>query len=274
MKYILSRFRTLFSNCGGRNYRIERYAGRLVGQLSEGEFIAICHCLIFHNGTRKTTERNRNTNLIVEKLPPFLGDFPEEIEVLDVGSSIGLDSISTIDWLSRQFKLNRYVLGDLFTEIIVDESGRFVADQDGRILQTLSSGYFTSMNFSFQYRIQKVIHFWNYLRTKSLRSGAARRPGSDARVISLLAPDLREPQYAFVSAERLNVFVEIERKYDLLICMNLLVPRYFDAKQISIGIENLRKALKPGGVLIVGANDGGVVWKRDDVGNFSAVDQW
>lgn len=256
---MLALMRTLLSNCGGRNRKVSRYAGRLSGDVSEREFIEICHCLIFQNGTRKTTDRNRNVGLIENKLSTHVRSLVGQIDVLDVGSSIGLDSIATIEWLSRRTAIRAYILGDLYTEILVHESGRYVKDQDGRLLQYLSGNSFTSLNFSFQYPVQKLIHYWNYWSVSRERIDSP--PGRWKRV-PLLLPELRGSSFSFVRLERLDVFDLQKDSFDLIVCMNLLVPRYFTAEQIESGIQSLTGALRPGGLLIVGANDWGRVVRR------------
>ena len=72
----------------------------------------------------------------------------------------------------------------------------------------------------------------------------------------LVHPELRVGQAGSVfKSLRMNVFESIEGSFDLVICMHLLVPRYFTPEQIASGITNLSNALAPGGTLIVGATE-------------------
>jgi len=273
----MRRAKSILTNCGGRNARTNRYAGRLVASLPDEEFVAICHCLIFENGTRKTTERCRNLGILQDKLNGRLNESKSRLSVLDAGASIGLDSLATIDWLQSRHSLQSYVLGDLYTHILIDENGGFVFDQDGGLLQVKGRSFFTAMNFSFQYGFQKYINLWNFVRTSRLKRTLAGRSAPDSSVlVPLIHPSLKAAPFSgVVSSQRVDVFGKISGQYDLIVCMNLLVRRYFDTNEIAKGISNLADALAPGGVLVAGANDGGVVFARSSDGNtLSMLEKW
>jgi chemotaxis methyl-accepting protein methylase len=60
----------------------------------------------------------------------------------------------------------------------------------------------------------------------------------------------------------MNVFEPIDDRFDLVICMHLLVSRYFAQEQIERGIANLAASLAVGGSVVVGATEAFRVIRR------------
>jgi hypothetical protein len=239
---------------GGLDARPSRFAGRLrESDLSTDEFIAIYNSLIFRNGVRKTTEPARNVAIIRRLIDDGWLMLPSSVTVLDLGASAGLDALSTYRCLTEVVKVDSYVLGDLFTEIWIDRSGRNVYDQDGVLIQRRLPFGFVNRFFSAANRYERLAmlpqQFLAAMATVQRRAAPA-----DAERIALVHPDLRAERDAPFSVQRMDVFADLPPdSYDLIICMHLLVPRYFSPAAIEAAHVNLRRATRVGGTVVTGS---------------------
>lgn len=245
------------SNCGGVNWASGRFAGNLAEKaISEDEFTAICHALIFPNGVRKTTTRGRNTALLRGLVDAGALEIPAGARVLDIGASGGLDALATVDLLSQYGEVARYVLGDLYTCVLYDRERGLVFDEDHNLLQVRQGSSFVSINFSYNFGFQRLTNLPKRLRPWVLRRQHAYQAGPNIVRLPLahreLAIDSADSPFEL---RRMNVFEPISDLFDLVICMHLLVPRYFTPQQIEAGTRNLSAALRVGGSLVVGATE-------------------
>lgn len=250
--------RSALSNCGGTNRRGSRFAGRLGSpDLSDDELVAICHSLILPNGVRKTTAPSRNSIVVERLVRSCVLELPSSVRVLDVGASIGLDAKATCDALQRATHVSEYVLGDLYTKVLYDRERGLVYDEDGQLLQVRRGGGFVSIYFSYNYFWQRLTNMPKRVRPALLRRRYPFDPARPVAEAALVHPSLRigEPASPF-RLRRLDVFEPLRDEwFDLIVCMHLLVPRYFDDATRRRGVAALASMLRPGATLLVGATE-------------------
>lgn len=268
-----SKIAAVFSNCGGMNRRPSRFAGNLLRKdLSEQDYLGIYHTLIFPNGVRKTTSPNRNVEAV--KLVSSKGLLPNkrDIRILDVGASAGLDAFSTYEFLRKKYHIKQYILGDLHVRILYDPVRGLVFDEDGKLLQVKHPRGFVATNFSYDYYFQRFTCLPKRLRPWLLQKKFSFVKSPDLIPISLCHPtiDVSSPSSPF-RIQRMNVFEPLAEKFDFIICMHLLVSRYFLPETIERGIHALQQMLNPSGALIVGALEAFRVITRKENDQFVSV---
>jgi SAM-dependent methyltransferase len=243
---LMNQFRGALANCGGWNPRGQRFAGQLAEDSDAAQRLGILHSLILSNGVRKTTNYGRNVELVREVLP-WLPD--GDLSVLDVGASSGTDAKETLAALGS--RCTNYVLADLYSNVVVDSLTGRVFDEDGVLLQQRLPVGFISFQYSYNFGWQRTAlkvpsSLWN-------RAGVmlGKLPAVRPKQISLLDPEVLADRR--VSQVRFDVFSGANvGAFDLIICLHLLVSRYFDDATIQDGLENLKAMLKDGGVLVAG----------------------
>lgn len=250
--------RAIHRNCGGFNPDVTLFAGRLTsGEITDDKWLKMVNALIFENGVRKSTRFNRNAPVLERLIADGTLRWDKRgIKVLDMGASVGIDAIGNLKVLSKHFRVNRYTLGDLYTEIQYDTFTQRIFDQAGNIVQVLLPNGFITLNFEFKYRIEPLFHWQNRRKTLKLKKQLAGvKPNPDDTItIPLIYPPVKDnPVFTL---EKVNVFEPMQEKYDLIICMNLLQPRYFPQQMIDLGNQNLLESLNPGGLLLTGVTDG------------------
>jgi hypothetical protein len=259
------------SNCGGTNRSTSRFAGRLLDEdLTERQLGAICHSLIFGNGVRKTTELGRCASLVASELERGSLRTKREMSVLDIGASAGLDALVTRELLASRCAIKEYVLGDLHTHVLLDQERGLVFDEDHRLLQVRRRFSFVATNFSYNYRFQRLTNLPKRVRPWLL--ARSHRFDASRPVVRVPLVDRRVSGDDF-RLRRMDVFAPIEAKFDLIICMHLLVPRYFGPRAIEDGIANLSRALDVGGTLLVGAADRYRVVQRTGPATFRSMER-
>lgn len=241
------------SNSGGFNWKSERFAGEIARP--DVDRVAILHSLILSNGVRKTTNYHRNSSVVQR----VIASMPHSnLRVLDVGSSSGADALDTLNSLGP--RCTEYVLADLFSQIFVDPSGRLIFDEDMKLIQARLPKGFISFHYSYAFKWQRYLHL---LSEMMLRQIATLVPTPrDLSPVSLLEPALLDDSR--VRSERFDVFKSFVGEFDLVICLHLLVPRYFTTTQIEAGIANLKHSLAEGGLLVVGDAENPQIFRRKD----------
>lgn len=257
-----SALRGAVANCGGINLRPSRFAGRLAEEApTEDGLLGVLHSLILPNGVRKTTSRGRNASLIESLAGDGRLGAPRRRRVLEIGASAGLDALATVPVLERFGGVDRYVLGDVCPHVLYDRTRGLIFDEDGALLQVRIPGGFVSMHFAYNYAFQRWTELPAHVPPLLLRAADLRLDRARVERIPLVHPDIRLEETSLFELKRLDVFDrELGRAlasatFDLVICMHLLVPRYFDVATIDRGVANLRSLLAPGGHLLVGANE-------------------
>jgi hypothetical protein len=245
------------ANCGGTNFRKDRFAGNLVRRdLTDEQFIAILHSLIFPNGVRKTTTHSRNTELIAGLLDRKELQLKDGLRALDIGASGGLDALSSFDLLASRTRVARYLIGDLYTKVLFDRDRGLIFDEDHNLIQVERALSFVAMFFSYNFPFQRLTNLPKRVRPWLLSSRKRFEADRDLVEIPLVHPsiDVLSADSPF-RLQRMNVFEPIHDKFDLIICMHLLVPRYFSPAEIERGVLNLASSLEVGGTLIAGATE-------------------
>jgi SAM-dependent methyltransferase len=250
------RLTALRKNCGGRNRNTGLFSANLLQQgISTEQYLQIAGALIFRNGVRKSTHEGRNAPVISSILNRLNLSFRGPVKVLDIGASLGLDATGNLEAIEKHFPIVSYTLGDLYTELLYDPEQKLVFDQDENLLQILFYNHFVNLNFEFKYSFQRIVQCRNRKYTRRIaRTYKKVKPIKTQIVkIPLIHPSVgANPKF---SAERMDVFNPLKEQYDLIICMNLLQPRYFSGRMVQKGIDNLTSALRPGGALITGVTD-------------------
>jgi len=238
---------------GGINKNLNVSAKNLLNtNIDEKTYYGILKSLIFVNGVRKTSKLNRTLCYIEELINSKKLSFENSIKVIDVGGSVGLDAISNYKILSNHFRVNQYVLADLYTHLYYDKNKNVIFDHDGNILQIITDKYFVNVNFEFRYTIEYCFNMFNILKTKRIlkKYNDVKFIKEDCEEIPLIIPEIKENR--IFSVDQIDVFKGLNSEYDFVICMNLLQPRYFSQEKINLGFDNLVKSVKPNGFLLIG----------------------
>lgn len=261
---LIGKLKSIFSNCGGFNFRGSRFAGCLGNNVDHKQHIQILHSLILSNGVRKTTTYARNHLAISKAVESVRVKIPQEIKIIDIGSSSGIDATETLSALQGLgHKIEKYVLGDLYSSILISPNGRYVYDNFGQLLQVKIGPFFFSINFSYNFKFQKPF----YIPQRVL-----------SRVLLRISPPIcnecvsqslmRVSDREVFQTKQVDVFESLKpsgcdnNQYDIVICLHLLVSRYFDTETINLGILNLKQYVKEGGILIVGDRESPKVFQR------------
>lgn len=275
LKRLPEALKATLSNCGGRNPRHERFAGHLARRdIPEEQYVAICHALIFPNGVRKTTSPRRNTELVKSLLDRGMLQLAPRMRVLEAAASAGLDALSNHELLAERCAIDQYVLGDLHTHVLYDRKRGLVFDEDGTLLQIDGKTHFVSINFSYRYPFQKWVTLPMKLRPFLLeqRRENSFGPADPLERIPIAHPALRidEPGTPF-TVRRMDVFEPIDGRFELIICLHLLVPMYFPPETINRAIKNLASALEVGGTLVTGSREYPRVIRRTSASAFETL---
>jgi hypothetical protein len=237
-------------------YRQSTNASR---ELLSRRFIEIVDNLVLKNGVTKTTHFGRQKATLSTIFGGGKPTFESEaIRVLDVPSSIGIASLDTYDFLSQQYKIRSYVLGDICFELLYDRDRECVYDDAGNLLQVRRKDRFFS-----SYRPHTSGNIYNVIASGLLtpldfKTWLAKRrfpfiPGNRNASIQILHPEVEERvRQGIFRQQKLDVFSQVEGQFDLILSFNLLQKNYFSQERINIAVENLKKALSENGLLIVG----------------------
>ena len=234
------------------------------------------------NGTYKTTHAHRldELNEVVNALLPN----HRRLEIMDVAASSG---IATLEWMESlreagvQFKMTA---GDLcvrgfllsfgsWANVLVDASGypmqfdffgKAIPSPPRRRLALTSPVLFLSVHL-LRWIVPGVFALGFRRELAHSNSPALRRFGLDCRPTSLVSPRLREQDSLIIVEDDLLRPGAFANRFDVIRAANILNRSYFGEQTLRTMIENLRRRLRPSGVLIVcrthddGSNHGTVV---------------
>ena len=238
-------------------------------QVLSQRFVEIVDNLVLKNGVTKTTHFKRQNSVLSTIFAAGISRFHSEgIRILDVPSSIGIASLDTYDFLSQQYKISSYVLGDLCFEVLYDRDRECVFDDAGNLLQVRRNGRFVCI-----YNPHTSGNFYNVLVSGILARLAfqtwltKRRfpfiPGKRIVPILVLHPEVEDRvRQGIFRLQKLDVFSHIDGQFDLILSFNLVQKNYFSQDRINIAIENLKNALSENGLLIIGNDQLFCVWKK------------
>jgi len=265
-----------------QSHRIEFFVANLI-QLNEIYFKSDPHAkseiekkieiivdnLVMPNGVKKTTYTNRLSGVISEALCSVrLAD--RDLRILDVPSSTGTTSRQTLELLQKQHRVERFVLGDLYHNILYDKRRRCVYDEQGNLLQVAFKRYYFNIYKGHEFGEQYTLLSTLLLLPHSIVSWFLKKRyrlyfDSHIQRMSLIHPDVeRLLNNGVVELREVDIFNNIPGEYDLIISFNLLQKNYFSADAISVGIANLAASLTEGGVLVLGDTESYRVMQKED----------
>lgn len=243
-------------HCGGYHRDERLFAASLLNTDLPTDFYSrIASHLIFPNGVRKSTYTGRNAPLL-EALFTKEGYQPNgPLKILDIGASFGMDSMSNLNAISRYCEVESYTLADLYTEVLYDPEAGIIFDHNGIPVQVRRSKGFVNLWFEFKYPVEKFYHILNQYKTRRIIHQFKHKKPDPARVIPIPLFHPEVLKNSIFRTKQLDVFSPVPETYDLVICLNLLQTRYFDAEKVALGIQNLKNCLNTGGVLVTGVTD-------------------
>jgi hypothetical protein len=234
-------------------------------------FDAIMDQLTMVNGVRKTTYSGRLENV----LGKILGDErlrieAEHLSVLDIPASTGLASIGLYQKLSEHYAIGRYTLADRYTKLFHDRARGCVFDEDGELIQKRFKRLYYGLYrphaggdaYGLAARVSLGPFHWF---SRALRARCSFPGAAQCEEIQLLHPEV-EPWVGRGTFEvrRMDVFEEIEGKFDIVLSFNLLQRNYFPPAMIERGLRNLAGALNEGGLLILGNTESFRAYRKWD----------
>jgi len=254
-----------------QRYRIENFAGNLPAVKSAyrtadartrarltARTEAIINSIVLPNGVTKTTFTGRHDATLSELLDKRYPLNGNAISVLDIPSSIGLASLGIYHALESRYEIDRYVLADLYFEVLHDSERGCIYDASGNLLQVRGRKRFFSINLPHVsgdgYGLLARCLLWPVkIRSRYLVGKYRMRSGPALNRILLLHPEVenRVDEGSF-QVKKVDVFSAIEGNYDLILSFNLLQKNSFPEEQIRLGIENLQNALNENGLLVMG----------------------
>jgi hypothetical protein len=253
-------------------HQLRNFAGNLgalnaayIGSPAEGrdgltrQFKGIVDALVMKNGVTKSTHPMRQNRILRQVLADprcRLDRCP--ITVLELPASTGVAALDNFATLSQQYRIGAYVLGDLFWHLYYDTARECIFDEEFNLLQVkVQDGFFSiyrSASSGERYRALAAFLLSPFeLVSRYLKRKYRYSENSGNVLIRVLHPEVEARVITGdLTVKRMDIFSEIEDRYDVILCFNLLLREYFRQDQIAKGIDNLKNALHEQGFLILG----------------------
>ena len=223
------------------------------------QFKGIVDALVMKNGVKKSTHPMRQNRILRQVLAdPRCRLDSGPITVLELPASTGVTALDNFATLSQRYGIEAYVLGDLFWHLHYDTDRECIFDEDFNLLQVKTRKRFFSIyrpaRSGERYRALAGLMLFPFELASQYLKGKCRYSATNSNVlIRVLHPDAetRVETGAF-TVKRLDVFKPIDGRYDVILCFNLLLPDCFRKDRIAQGTENLTRALRERGLLIMG----------------------
>ncbi|MES2176528.1 MAG: hypothetical protein V4550_01590 [Gemmatimonadota bacterium] len=211
-------------------------------------FAEICTRIILANTTSKMTERNRFADIEPRLIELLRADPPARVH--DVAVSSGITAVELHAALSRQFPNVVLDISDKFGAVSVSRGFPCrVFDLDGDFLFGYAGPFYCDPRL----RPTKFISLLLGRLIRASREQAARLPVDRT---ALFDPSTS----ALIRANRIAAIdydlfrTEIDGRYDLVRCMNILNIGYFPADMLRQGIRNVTRSVRENGLLLIGRN--------------------
>ena len=223
------------------------------------QFKGIVDALVMKNGVKKSTHPMRQNRILRQVLADAscrLDTSP--ITVLELPASTGVAALDNLAILSQHYRIRAYVLGDLFWQLHYDTDRQCIFDEEFNLLQVKLQGRFFSIYrpawSGERYRALATLLLLPFeLVSRYLKRKYVYSQNSHNVPIRVLHPDVEtRVDSGDFTVKRMDVFTELEERYDVILCFNLLLREYFPEDQIAQGINNMKNALNEGGLLIMG----------------------
>lgn len=223
------------------------------------QFKGIVDALVMKNGVTKSTHPMRQNRILRQVLADASCRLnTSSIAVLELPASTGVAALDNLAILSQQYRIRAYVLGDLFWQLYYDTDRQCIFDEELNLLEVkLQHRFFSIYRPAWSGERNRALATFlllpfelvsRYLKRKYVYS-----QNSHNVRIRVLHPDVEtRVDTGDFTVKRMDVFTELEDRYDVILCFNLLLREYFPEDQIAKGINNLKNALNEGGLLIMG----------------------
>lgn len=234
----------------------------------EARIAEVLDALVLPNGVKKTTYPMRHAYAISAFLEVTEFSSGQSIRVLDVPSSTGISSLTTLQLLRDRFRIDRYVLGDLAHRINWDRDRQCIFDEEGNLLQVKTGSRFFSIyqGHASGDVFPPLAKIWLYpIHRKAAR--LVRRytpdPNKSMQAVPLVHPEVERMMVdGVIAVERMNVFEQGQENFDLVLSFNLLQRNYFPASEIQHGLDALASRLHEGGYLITGNTESFAIMRK------------
>ena len=223
------------------------------------QFKGIVDALVMKNGVTKSTHATRQNRILTKVLADaHCRPQKSSITVLEVPASTGITALDNFATLSQYYRIQAYVLGDLFFRLYYDTDRECVFDEEFNLLQVkLKKRFFSTYRAARSGErytgLTTALMFPFELASWYLKKKYAYSTTSTNVPILVLHPDVEARlRTGDLTVRTMDVFLEVGDRYDVILCFNLLLRDYFPEDQIAKGTENLKHALNEQGFLIMG----------------------
>ncbi len=265
-------------------YQVDNFAGNLIelnaayasSSPEQREKLAwqckrIVDALVMRNGVSKSTHPMRQNRILMKVLTDTGCRLrTSAIKVLELPSSTGVAALDNYAALSQYYRIRAYVLGDLFFQLRYDTDRQCIFDEEFTLLQVKMKKRFFSIHRPARSGerhtlLTAVLLFPFELVSRYLKAKYAYAEARTTIPIPLVHPYVEARiRTGDLTVKTMDVFHKIGDRYDVILCFNLLLRRYFPLDQIAQGIENLKDALREDGLLIMGDEESYAVARKRD----------
>lgn len=244
------------------------------------------------NGVTKKTSRGRLRDLddwLVKYLPP--NEKPgKKLQMLDLGVSAGVTTVELAELLTRQGFSFHITAADLYIDaylLIAGERESVLLDREGYPvhyeLDGRGIGNSRGKNIIRRIRLSGLERFAaNWLRRYGKQLRALKAPekigGFAVHPVKLLCRAIRENSH--ITVIEADVFSgDIHGEFGLVRAANLLNLAYFPEEKLRLAIENIKKILAAGGLLLIARTEmdnttNGTLFHLKEDGGFRIVERF
>lgn len=217
-------------------------------------FVKLIDKIKLANGSYKTTRVDRFGDIdtiLIEMLSS-----KKSYKIHDIAVSDGITSIELQKRLEHNNINHTLTISDKFSKLYFNtRNGLSVYyDEDGNILMASFLGIHINERLSWKYFLSK---FLGILFSKTLSNKRDKESNKDKEIL-LLNPETREGiTNGKIEFKYFDVFEQeaSPTKYDIIRCMNILNPIYFNEAEIKRAIKSIAESLNDDGILIVGRTE-------------------